>query len=586
MRRVFNVFKFAVKALTILGNEIFRLTNATRGCLLLIVVFFYSAYVLGVALWVESGSPENLCGTLGECMYTMMRLAFFDDKGFDYAYSLTQHHFFLFLVTMLYMCITAFGILNGLIGIFGGLFNSASQQSFRDEAEEGDDEEEVDFDEFCEEEGRKYGKENYSYNNKCAHGPRRPRHRRSKMVNSEDESLPLQEKDKPKKRRQIGVILRSSFLSAANRLITQPIKFVKKTVHTSRRDLKLQRTASKFLFSTYFGRSGKLTNDSKVHPITFASQQAEKFKEVEPAREIRDSREKESLLQTYRLVTLLHSHSSVLQSKLDAQGKLLADLYANISTLNRELEKQQTLAQATAEKHQQQLENLHNIIATNNFNLQQQLQQQLQQLLQYLQQHQQQQLQQQQQQQHQQQLSQQDRYEEWNQHQMEVSIFDQQYPQSQQQPIFQRSPVQQRDRTGAHRHSQRSPIPSEDAQRAVDIASLKRLPNVALTSQPASEDERDNTVPITIDSVLDGNDDSPRSQLTFNTHDVELESIADTPMSSKKVLPALHVPHGRHYLPKLRVEGGYKPASYDYLPHSVRAKMASMHQVIHTSDEY
>jgi hypothetical protein len=94
--RVFNVFKFAVKALSALGNEMFRLTNATRGGLLLMLVFFYSAYVVGAALWVETGSPDNNCSSLGECMFTMMRLTLFDGTGFDYAYSLSYKNKFLF----------------------------------------------------------------------------------------------------------------------------------------------------------------------------------------------------------------------------------------------------------------------------------------------------------------------------------------------------------------------------------------------------------------------------------------------------------------------------------------------------------
>jgi hypothetical protein len=37
----------------------FRLTSATRGGLLLMNIFFYSAYVLGAALWVETSEDPD-----------------------------------------------------------------------------------------------------------------------------------------------------------------------------------------------------------------------------------------------------------------------------------------------------------------------------------------------------------------------------------------------------------------------------------------------------------------------------------------------------------------------------------------------
>jgi hypothetical protein len=52
--RAFRVLKFAIKALSALGDEIFRLTPETRGGLLLMMMIFFSAFVLGASLFVET----------------------------------------------------------------------------------------------------------------------------------------------------------------------------------------------------------------------------------------------------------------------------------------------------------------------------------------------------------------------------------------------------------------------------------------------------------------------------------------------------------------------------------------------------
>lgn len=52
-------------------------------------------------------------------MYTMMRITFFDGNGLDYVYSLSVEKKLLFFMAMVYLCITAFGVLNGLVGVFG-----------------------------------------------------------------------------------------------------------------------------------------------------------------------------------------------------------------------------------------------------------------------------------------------------------------------------------------------------------------------------------------------------------------------------------------------------------------------------------
>jgi len=137
VKRAFKVFKFAIKALSALGDEIFRLTPETRGGLLLIMMIFYSAFVLGAAIYVETNGEGTNCESIGMCTYTLMRLTFFDGNGFDFAFYLVGGYKILFFIVMLYMCITSFGIINGLVGIFGTLFATASSAAFEEEDDEG-----------------------------------------------------------------------------------------------------------------------------------------------------------------------------------------------------------------------------------------------------------------------------------------------------------------------------------------------------------------------------------------------------------------------------------------------------------------
>lgn len=137
--RCFRVFKFSIRSLSALGNEMFRLTSKTRGGLFLMLILFYMAFVVGITLWIETGDADNDCGKLGQCMYTMLRLTFFDGTGLDYAYSLTQtNHNFLFFIVMAYMCISSFGIINGMIGIFATIFATASEEAFVADWDEND----------------------------------------------------------------------------------------------------------------------------------------------------------------------------------------------------------------------------------------------------------------------------------------------------------------------------------------------------------------------------------------------------------------------------------------------------------------
>ena len=68
----------------------FRLTSQTKGGLFIMMVFFYFAYLFGAMFYVEtsrlySPSDDNnwtaACKSVGECMYTMMRLTFWDGNG-------------------------------------------------------------------------------------------------------------------------------------------------------------------------------------------------------------------------------------------------------------------------------------------------------------------------------------------------------------------------------------------------------------------------------------------------------------------------------------------------------------------------
>jgi len=81
--RIFRVCEFSIKSVSALGSEMFRLTNNTRGGLFLLLMFFYFAFIFGAVFYVETASSSNNidCTTIGDCMYTMMRLTFFDGTG-------------------------------------------------------------------------------------------------------------------------------------------------------------------------------------------------------------------------------------------------------------------------------------------------------------------------------------------------------------------------------------------------------------------------------------------------------------------------------------------------------------------------
>ncbi len=152
MRRLFNVLKFAIKALTALIDEMFRIGDKTRGGIILIMMFFYTAFILGIVLWIETNEKNEACTGIGTCTFTLMRLTFYDGSGFDFAFYLTEQHRILFCIVMFYMAITSFGLLNGLVGIFGNVFANASEDAFGTPTEEEEEEWE---DELQEEEARR-----------------------------------------------------------------------------------------------------------------------------------------------------------------------------------------------------------------------------------------------------------------------------------------------------------------------------------------------------------------------------------------------------------------------------------------------
>jgi len=124
-----------------LGRELF--TTDSKGGSVVLGFFFYLAYIFGVSYWQRTqilplNAPEggNECDTLLHCFFIMLRLTFWDGSGFDFLLSLMNvpGNGGLVALLFLYMCISAMVLLNGLIGIFGGAFASATDEV--DKAEE------------------------------------------------------------------------------------------------------------------------------------------------------------------------------------------------------------------------------------------------------------------------------------------------------------------------------------------------------------------------------------------------------------------------------------------------------------------
>jgi hypothetical protein len=88
---------------------------------------------------IETSGDYSGCSDASQCTFTLLRLAFFDGSGFDFAFYLAQYYRFLFGVSLLFVCITSFGIMNGLVGIFGRLLNQASMEAFQQSSSSTDD---------------------------------------------------------------------------------------------------------------------------------------------------------------------------------------------------------------------------------------------------------------------------------------------------------------------------------------------------------------------------------------------------------------------------------------------------------------
>ena len=132
-----KAFRFASQSLTSLGREMFFLTAATRGGLLLMCLLGFFAFVVGMAVSQEIydaswlSDEQTSCKSVGLCTLVMLRLTFFDGTGLDLFTNLSMDHKFLFCIVILYLCTSSFGIVNGLIGLFGEIFRSESTSAFR-----------------------------------------------------------------------------------------------------------------------------------------------------------------------------------------------------------------------------------------------------------------------------------------------------------------------------------------------------------------------------------------------------------------------------------------------------------------------
>ena len=145
-----KVMEFASRTLESMGQEMFYLSRKTRGGFILVFIMFYSAYILGAVLFVSKESYKqrdgvdigdtsedstDFCYSLPSCVYIMVRLTFFDGDAFNFVYTLVTNQPILFCVVCVYFFLTAIGITNGLIGVFGDIFKEASNETFANNTE-------------------------------------------------------------------------------------------------------------------------------------------------------------------------------------------------------------------------------------------------------------------------------------------------------------------------------------------------------------------------------------------------------------------------------------------------------------------
>ena len=121
-RLTFKVLRFTAYTLEHLGQEMFYFTKDTKGGFILMVMLFYSAYVLGIVSWIDTqvdldkqlsnpavvaalanntldsnsgnmGLLSNykgkaLCTSQNTCTESVLRLSVWDGKGFDFLWVL------------------------------------------------------------------------------------------------------------------------------------------------------------------------------------------------------------------------------------------------------------------------------------------------------------------------------------------------------------------------------------------------------------------------------------------------------------------------------------------------------------------
>lgn len=151
----YKVMYFGGFTLKQMAREMFMLDRKTRGGFILVVILFYSGWVLGIASWIDVGldaadvemegteSTAVNCNDVHSCLSSVYRLSMWDTKGFDFLWSLRgSKDKFLFAVLVVYMCGTAFGVLNGLTGIFRNIYTKSSRRAFVKNSKEEEVEEE------------------------------------------------------------------------------------------------------------------------------------------------------------------------------------------------------------------------------------------------------------------------------------------------------------------------------------------------------------------------------------------------------------------------------------------------------------
>ena len=300
-------------------------------------VFFFCAYVIGAALWVESGTSNNYCATLGECMYTMIRLTLFDGNGFDYAFSLTEHHMFMFYIVMLYMCITSFGILNGLVGLFGHAFKLASEESFHESSHKKlpHNDEELDYQEFKDFDSSSLHRRNHNSRGDYSNPSTRP-------AGNDDSKASFPSKKKP----ESGKMRKVVHSLMANRL----------AMH-----LKLHKVASTHLIRKYHSAKTPpiptgipemaANNEPKVYP-------SPRVEHVETPSTHKSLELHEHAKQTLQMVGSMHSHLQHLHGKLESQSNVVVDIFQKMNDLYRHMEQHQQVFRESSERHEHQLEQL------------------------------------------------------------------------------------------------------------------------------------------------------------------------------------------------------------------------------------